>query len=111
MRLGPIVMDRLIQHSRNLYAFPLRQRMLHCRIQKRLMRIETDTVNVEMVTDDEGCIPAQYQDCTMTKLHNIKITQYQDLSYPHEIQGLCARMQQRYGNSHTAHFMAYKGNS
>jgi hypothetical protein len=26
--------------------------------------------------------------------HSIKISQYQDLSYPREIQGLCARMPQ-----------------
>jgi len=52
--------------------------MLQCRMQKRLMRIGTDIVNVEMVTDDGGRIPAQYQ----------------DLPYPREIQGLCGRMQQ-----------------
>jgi hypothetical protein len=42
------------------------------------MRIGTDIVNVEMVTDDGGRIAGQYQ----------------DLSYPREIQGLCGRMQQ-----------------
>jgi len=51
-------------------------------MQTRLMRIETDIVNMEMVADDGGHIPAQYQD-----------SHYQDLSYPREIQGLCGRMQ------------------
>jgi len=74
--------------------------MLQCRMQKRLMRIGTDIVNVEMVTDDGGRIPAQYQ-----------VSQYQDLSYPREIQGLCGRMQQRYANSRTAPITACEGNS
>jgi hypothetical protein len=52
--------------------------MLQCGMQKRLTRIGTDIVNVEMETDDGGRIPAQYQ----------------DLSYPREIPGLCGRMQQ-----------------
>jgi len=52
--------------------------MLQCRMQKRLTRIGTDIVNMEMETNDGGHIPAQYQ----------------DLSYPREIQGLCGRMQQ-----------------
>jgi hypothetical protein len=47
-------------------------------MQKRLTRIGTDIVHVEMETDDGGRIPAQYQ----------------HLSYRHEIQGLCGRMQQ-----------------
>jgi len=45
------------------------------------------------------------------KIHKIKISQYQDLSYPREIQGLCGRMQQRYANTRTAPFTASKGNS
>jgi len=69
-------------------------------MQKRLMRIGTDIVNVEMVTDDGGRIPAQYHD-----------SQYQDLSYPREIQGLCGRTEQRYANSRTAPITACKGNS
>jgi len=64
-------------------------------MQTRLTRIGTDIVKVEMVTDDGGRIPAQYQ----------------ELSYPREIQGLCGRMQQRYGSSRTAPFNASKGNS
>jgi hypothetical protein len=53
-----------------------------------------------VTTDDGGRIPAQYQDCTISRLPNIKIaqyqdSQYQDLSYPREIQGLCGRMQQK----------------
>ena len=83
--LGPIVTNRLIQLSRNPYPSPLRQHMLQCSIQHRLMRIGTDIVNVEMVTDDGGRIPASYQ----------------ELSYPREIQGLCGHMQQRYGNCRT----------
>jgi len=57
--LGPIVTNRLIQLSRDPYPSPLRQGMLQCRMQTRLMRIGTDIVNVEMVTDDGGRIPAQ----------------------------------------------------
>jgi len=37
------------------------------------MRIETDIVNMEMVADDGGRIPAQYQDFTISRFHNIKI--------------------------------------
>jgi len=48
-----------------------------------------------MVTDDGGHIPAQYQ----------------DVSYPREIQGLCGHTQQRYANSHTAPLTVCKGNS
>jgi len=43
--------------------------------------------------------------------HNIKSSQYQDLSYPREIQGLCGRMQQRYAISRTTPLTASKGNS
>jgi hypothetical protein len=43
--------------------------------------------------------------------YNIKISQYQDLLYPREIQGLCGHMQQRYANSRTAPITAWKGNS
>jgi len=74
--------------------------MLQRRMQKRLMRIGTDIVNVEMLTDNGGRIPAQYQ-----------VSQYQYLSYPREIQGLGGRMQQRYGSSRTAPFTASKVNS
>jgi len=42
---------------------------------------------------------------------NIKIPQYQELSYPREIQGLCGRMQQRYANSRTAPITACNGDS
>ena len=47
--------------------------MLQCTMQNRLMRIGTDIVNVEMVTDDGGRIPAQYQEFTISRFHNIKI--------------------------------------
>jgi len=67
-RFGPIVINCLIQLSWDPYPSPLRQRMLQCRMQKRLMRIETDIVNVEMVTDDGGRIPAQ-----ISRFHNVKI--------------------------------------
>jgi len=63
-------------------------------MQTRLTRIGTDIVKLEMVTDDGGRIPAQYQ----------------ELSYPREIQGLCERMQQRYGSCRTAPFNASKEN-
>jgi hypothetical protein len=62
-------------------------------MQTRLTRIETVIVNVEMVADDGGHIPAQYQ----------------DLSYPGEILELCGRMQERYANSRTAPIMHAKG--
>jgi len=67
----------------------------HATMQTWLTRIGTDIDNVEMVTDDGVHIPAQYQ----------------DWSYPREIQGRCGRMQQRYANSRTAPFKACKGNS
>jgi len=62
MGLGFNVSNRLIQLSRDPYPSPLRQCMLKCRMQKRLMRVETDIVNMEMVTDDGGRIPVQYQE-------------------------------------------------
>jgi hypothetical protein len=93
MGLGPIVSNRLIQLSRDPYPSPLRQHMLKCSLPKWLRRIGTDIVNVEIVTDDWSRIPAQYQ----------------ELSYPCEIQELCGHMLQRYGNSHTAPFKASKG--
>jgi len=64
---GPIVTNRLIHLSWDPYPSPLRQRMLQCRMQKRLMRIGTDIVNVEMVTDDGGRIPPQYQDFKISR--------------------------------------------
>ena len=67
----------------------------HATMQTRITRIGTDIVNVEMITDDGGHIPAEYQ----------------DLSYRGEIQALCERMQHRYGNSRTAPFMSSKRNS
>ena len=42
--------------------------------------------------------------------HNITISQYQDLFYPREIQGLCGRMQQGYADSHTTAITALNGN-
>jgi len=74
MGLGPIVTNCLIQLSWDPYPSPLRQSMLQCRMQTRLMRIGTDLVNMEMVTtDDGGCIPTEYQDFTISRFHNIKI--------------------------------------
>jgi len=67
----------------------------HATMQTWLMRIGTDIVNVEMLTDDGGRIPAQYQ----------------EMSYPRVIQGLCGCMPQRYGNSRTTPFNASKENS
>jgi len=43
--------------------------------------------------------------------HTIEISQYQDLSYPREIQGLCGRLQHGYANSFTAPITACNGNS
>jgi len=65
--LGLLVMHHLIQLSQDTYPSPLRQRMLQCRMQKRLIRIETDIVDVELVTDNGGCILAQYQDFTISR--------------------------------------------
>jgi hypothetical protein len=48
-----------------------------------LMGMGTDIVNMEMVADNAGPIPAQNHDFTISRL-----------SYPHEIQGLCGRRQQ-----------------
>jgi len=58
--------------------------MLQCRKQSRLTRFGTDIDNMEMVADDGGGIPAQFQD-----------SHYQDLSYPCEIEALGGRMQQK----------------
>jgi len=33
-----------------------------------------------MITDDGGCIPAQYQDFTISRSHNIKVSQYSDFT-------------------------------
>jgi len=53
----------------------------HATMQTRLTRIGTDIVNIEMVTtDDGGRIPAQYQDFTISRFHNIKISQSQDFT-------------------------------
>jgi len=65
--LGPIVTNRPIQQSRNPHPPPLRQRMLQCRMLKRLMGIGTDIVIVEMETDNGGRIPARYQDFTISR--------------------------------------------
>jgi hypothetical protein len=60
--LGPIMINHLIQLTRDPYPSALRQCILKCRMQKKLMRIGTDIVNMEMVTDDGGRIAAQWQE-------------------------------------------------
>ena len=55
--------------SQDPYPSPLHQSMLQCRVHIRLTRIGTDIVNVEMITDDGGRIPAQYQDFTISRFH------------------------------------------
>jgi len=67
----------------------------HATMQTWLTRIGPDIVNVELVPDDRGRFPAQYQ----------------ELTYPRKIQVPCGRMQRRYGNSRTALFNVSKGNT
>ena len=55
-------MNRRIHLSCDPSPSPLRLCMLQCRIQKTLMRIETDLFNVETVREDE-----------VTSKHNIKV--------------------------------------
>jgi len=74
---------------------PISTLPMYATMQTRLTRIGIDIVNMEMVTVDEGRIPAKYQ----------------ELSCPRDIQGLCWRKQQRYGNSRTARCKASKENS
>jgi hypothetical protein len=68
--------------------------MLQCRMQKRLMRIGTDIVNVEMVTDDG-----------VASQHNIKICRIL-MRYKAYVDECSKDM----ANSRTAPFTASKGN-
>jgi hypothetical protein len=72
---------------------------LQCRMQKRLMRIGTVIVNVEMVTDDR-----------VASQHNIKILQYQDCRIIVRYKDYVDKFSKDMANSRTAPFMAAKGN-
>jgi len=52
----------------NLGPLPISTLPKHATMQTWLTRIGTDMVNVEMVTDDGGRIPAQYQDFTISRI-------------------------------------------
>jgi len=63
---GVVYCDELSDPA-NLGPLPISTLPKHATMQTRLTRIGTDIVNVEMVTDDGGRIPAQYQDFTISR--------------------------------------------
>ena len=57
----PIALNCSIQLFRDHYQSPLLESMLQCQLGTSLMRLGSDTVNMEIVTDDWCCISARYQ--------------------------------------------------